>query len=46
MKISLEAGMAVYLADTYNNPADQRRETIIIRKRDKEICVKSEILAK
>lgn len=33
MEISLENGVSAYLAETYNNPADKTRDTLILRKK-------------
>ena len=46
MKVELEPGMSAYLAKTYNNPADQMRDTVIIRKTGRNMRVVSEIKAK
>lgn len=46
MKVELDSGMSVYLAKTYNNPANQMRDTVIIRKTGREMRVVSEIKAK
>lgn len=46
MKVGLEPGMSAYLAKTYNNPADQMRDTVIIRKTGRKMRVVSEIKAK
>ena len=46
MRVKLESGMNAYLAKTYNNPADQMRDTVIIRKTGRNMRIFSEIKAK
>ncbi len=46
MKIILEEGMQVFVAKTYNNPANTLRNTIIIRKNAKSAIFKTEIISK
>lgn len=43
--INLEKGARLYIADTYDNPADRFRETLIIRKKDKSAVFSSVIKA-
>jgi len=46
MKLFIEEGASVYIADTYNNPANMLRDTIIIRKNDKTAMFKNITIAK
>ena len=36
MELTLEKGMKAYYVKTYNNPADKMRDTVILRKVDKQ----------
>lgn len=45
LTLSLEPGMEVYLAKTYDNPADRMRDTIIIRTRAKKAVFQMEMKA-
>ncbi|WP_312100297.1 heparinase II/III family protein [Lachnoclostridium sp.] len=46
MHLDLEQGMRLYLAKTYNNPADKMRDTLIIRTTSSRARIKSTIAAK
>lgn len=46
MKLNLESGMRIYLAKTYNNPADKMRDTLIVRTSSCQASIKSTITAK
>ncbi|WP_312371261.1 heparinase II/III domain-containing protein [Lachnoclostridium sp.] len=46
MQLDLEQGMRLYLAKTYNNPADKMRDTLIIRTTSSRARIKSTIAAK
>lgn len=46
MQLDLEQGMRLYLAKTYNNPADKMRDTLIIRTTTSRARIKSTIAAK
>lgn len=46
MKITLEDGMKIFVAKTYNNPANTFRNTIIIRKKAKNAIFKTQIISK
>lgn len=46
MELTLEPGMKVYLAKTFNNPANEMRDTVIIRKHDKKAVFQSGIQAR
>lgn len=46
MQLDLEQGMSLYLAKTYNNPADKMRDTLIVRTTSLNAKIKSTITAK
>jgi hypothetical protein len=46
MQLDLEQGMRLYLAKTYNNPADKMRDTLIVRTTSLNAKIKSTITAK